>query len=882
MVKVAPYDTSNQLHVHQPEAARRSHRNSVIIHERIQVPSGWEEPLTHKVRRILRNAFYDLGWYESSTAVMMRKLLHGKFMAILTQICLFLALFTRDVFVLAQAPRNFELDLILTLVLIVFLFEFIGLIVTDASYFLSFFFWADLLGTFSMLGDLSYAFGTDAETAHLARSTSGENVIVVRAARAAKLGARAGRLSRVMKLLRLTKFLTDAEQQAVKIAKVISNQLTNVLSTRVAFLTICIAVCLPIFGLMEYPEEDESMSAWTKLLKLNSQQYSKAVDAGNATAEHETWNRMQREVQRLADFYEEYVKDYGPFHACFGAAAGGGDFTCKKEITFQTIFEEPRRKSSIMLFWDGMFQVQFDLARPKQEEATASMGLIITIIVVMLAFGLIMSQSISVIALQPLERMLSVVRDRCGQIFQFTDALAEDNDDSDEEAEAYDGWEHSSEFQLLELVVEKLAAIVTVSAVQQEPEMKEDMNENEIMVLNWMQGTQVGPFAGGTTKRPSTGGHPDPNVVREDPRKSCLNSLPTDVIACLSTPHFDTLDLSKEHAIGVSCYVVTQTDACLSWVCANVEEQHVLKYATIVEGKYPQNPYHNFAHAVDVTWCLMRFFSAVEAHSFIPEPFIFSLLIAGIAHDVGHIGVNNPYLVETSHELAVKYNDHSPLENMHCAMLFQITMEPEANVFSSLSKDLCKELRKIIIMAILHTDIAKHGQMMKELGMLYEMNQEAFDYLEPAGPAQASQSNMQLILSAFLHGADVGNPAKPWEVAKRIAFLCLDEFFAQGDLEKATGIPVQMLNDREKVNGPNSQIGFIEFLISPFVETLVNVMPQLDSTAVYLSANIERWAEVWQSETSPPAEALAKVNARVAKVCARLKAVTRAARGCAL
>ena len=35
---------------------------------------------------------------------------------------------------------------------------------------------------------------------------------------------------------------------------------------------------------------------------------------------------------------------------------------------------------------------------------------------------------------------------------------------------------------------------------------------------------------------------------------------------------------------------------------------------------------------------------------------------------------------------------------------------------------------------------------------------------------------------------------------RRLAHLCVDEFFAQGDMEKEKGIPVQMLNDRDKVN----------------------------------------------------------------------------------
>jgi hypothetical protein len=58
-----------------------------------------------------------------------------------------------------------------------------------------------------------------------------------------------------MKLLRFLPFVNNSQQDDdVKMARVISNQLTNVLSTRVAFLTICIVVVLPIFGMFTYPE----------------------------------------------------------------------------------------------------------------------------------------------------------------------------------------------------------------------------------------------------------------------------------------------------------------------------------------------------------------------------------------------------------------------------------------------------------------------------------------------------------------------------------------------------------------------------------------------------------------------------------------------------
>jgi len=238
--------------------------------------------------------------------------------------------------------------------------------------------------------------------------------------------------------------------------------------------------------------------------------------------------------------------------------------------------------------------------------------------------------------------------------------------------------------------------------------------------------------------------------------------------------------------------------------------------------------------------------------------------------------VNNQYLIETSNELAVRYNDRSPLENMHCARLFQIISAPETNLFAQIEKDLYKEMRKGMIDAILHTDVTKHNEMIKELGMLYQMNSETFDSLCPE-TAITSNANISLISSMLLHGADVSNPVKPWSLCRRLAYLCMDEFFAQGDLEKAAGIPVQMLNDREKVNRPNAQIGFIEFFIAPMVMEMVHLFPPLHSLAENLDENIQNWSEVWQQEANPAPEAVAKVAARVRKVADNMKILAKTA-----
>eukprot|EP00971_Amphidinium_carterae_P005897 116337-Amphidinium_carterae.1 len=106
--------------------------------------------------------------------------------------------------------------------------------------------------------------------------------------------------------------------------------------------------------------------------------------------------------------------------------------------------------------------------------------------------------------------------------------------------------------------------------------------------------------------------------------------------------------------------------------------------------------------------------TTTRGEQFLPDFTQFWLLIAAVAHDSGHLGVNNLYLAEVSHELAVMYNDQSPLENMHCAKLFEMLKDPGANVFREVDKNLYKEIRMGIIETILHTDMTKHNAIVKD------------------------------------------------------------------------------------------------------------------------------------------------------------------------
>merc|ERR1719265_955651 len=151
-----------------------------------------------------------------------------------------------------------------------FLFELLVQSIAFARTYLgSFFFWMDLLGAGSLLLDLSYL--------GLLQSGGGNgsvsnNVVIMRAARIAKLGARAGRFTRLVKLLR---FLPGMQEQGADqgTAKVISARLITALSTRVSCLIIVMVMVMPMFSMWTYPEQDWSMKSWLDILQKTSMRH---------------------------------------------------------------------------------------------------------------------------------------------------------------------------------------------------------------------------------------------------------------------------------------------------------------------------------------------------------------------------------------------------------------------------------------------------------------------------------------------------------------------------------------------------------------------------------------------------------------------------------
>eukprot|EP00928_Gymnodinium_smaydae_P010946 TRINITY_DN14117_c0_g1_i1.p1 TRINITY_DN14117_c0_g1~~TRINITY_DN14117_c0_g1_i1.p1 ORF type:complete len:1017 (-),score=251.02 TRINITY_DN14117_c0_g1_i1:41-3091(-) len=815
-----------------------------------RTPSRLSEATTHKSSRrgSLVSQIGSFGCYAKIARLFAclrpycRAVMKNRPYQVLMLIALLVALFLPDLWVIIDRPSNSDLDVILTVVMLLFVVELtvqsIGL---SRTYLGSFFFWMDLLGTASVLLDVSYL-----PLMQSSQGKSGSSIVILRAARVAKLAARAGRFSKIVKLLRFLPGMRAPVGESM--AKVISNRLVTALSMRVSCLIIVMVIALPMFTFSTFPEQDWSMQSWLEILE---KELVKSPESFKA---------------QFAQFSAAYrEKSYFPFR--LQPIAG---FDMPKELADFSLTGFARGppahpRNAVRLEGDILF-CDFNFTVPNQMDAWMNAGVQLFIMSLIVMNALMLSNFVSGVVLQPLEKLMVQVNKMTSTISKSVHEMTSTMRAFDENGTAGlddDNEENPlNETQQLELVLQKLAVLSNIAMQKSivDADVLEALSEGEKNILHGYNNS-FQPAQRSSSKKSRDGLD---NEHDEDHEEALLAQKAIVENAGLSLDlinsfNLNPLELDRARNQAAAMFFLNQNHG------VSVHAVQMRDFLEEVEKNYKKEaPYHNWYHAVDVAHCVYRLLLLCNGEAYFNSYERYGLLVSAIAHDLGHMGFNNIFLTETSHELALRYNDRSPLENMHCAKLFEIVVQPRCNIFESMSRQQYKDVRKVCIEAILHTDNAHHFVMVKEVQMLYEVNSETLKQLRvdpddhTLKPTRdviecfRQPDSLKLLLSLFLHFADISNPMKPFRICRIWAAKIIEEFFVQGDKEKALGVPVQALNDRDKVNRPFSQVGFIEFLVSPLALVVVKILPPVEPFAAQMVTNAATWHQYWLSETQPP------------------------------
>ncbi|OMJ69908.1 hypothetical protein SteCoe_32255 [Stentor coeruleus] len=303
---------------------------------------------------------------------------------------------------------------------------------------------------------------------------------------------------------------------------------------------------------------------------------------------------------------------------------------------------------------------------------------------------------------------------------------------------------------------------------------------------------------------------------------------------------FELIKVTKDPAFEVGFYIFNTLGLCERF---QIDNASLRKFLTTVENGYNRNNfYHNSIHAADVTAStLFLIQKGLSRCGNLVDLDVFALIVAALCHDIGHPGVNNAFLVATGNELALKYNDLSCLENMHSNKAFTIMRSEGCKITQYLCKPDFQRFRKSVLGAILSTDLQVHFDKVTEFRVNLDKKLDISD-----------DKFRHLAIQMCLKCADIGHGAR--KLAIHIQWTCLitKEFFKQGEKEREFGIPVTPLCDRDNCIVSKSQVGFLEYLVTPlfkvwedFIEQNNEEESELETRICLMNVreNIEYWNE---------------------------------------
>jgi high affinity cGMP-specific 3',5'-cyclic phosphodiesterase 9 len=273
----------------------------------------------------------------------------------------------------------------------------------------------------------------------------------------------------------------------------------------------------------------------------------------------------------------------------------------------------------------------------------------------------------------------------------------------------------------------------------------------------------------------------------------------------------------------------------------DIEMGSLYNYFKVAKCYYRNNAYHSFAHALMTVHYSYRYMVVTSLSENLVKSDIMALIVGALVHDIDHRGRNNAFESMTRSELAIRYNDSSPLENHHCAQAFQIALSRgECNIFKNLDAQTFCVLRQRMVAGILSTDMKFRGDHVRLL--------QAFN-LQPG----TDNSQAQFLVELLLHAADISGPCMPKDISLRWVKAIHTEFTLQVEDEKRLGLPVTKFMDgmRDPVTAAKSQVGFLDFVMHPLFDPLWAGFPGLQESKALFDENKRNIVDTAEGRGSP-------------------------------
>ena len=284
--------------------------------------------------------------------------------------------------------------------------------------------------------------------------------------------------------------------------------------------------------------------------------------------------------------------------------------------------------------------------------------------------------------------------------------------------------------------------------------------------------------------------------------------------------------LQANHATDMNAFCLTARalmSPYLHNVLLGITPEILTGFAKAMNNAYLDVPYHNSEHGAMVAHHACVLLELTGLRAFLGGMDRLALIVAALGHSVSHFGRTNSFLIETRHELAQRYNDMSVLENFHASRTFEIIRSSkQTNFLATMSKKDEKRFRNRVVQLILATDTSHHFTHLSELRM------RLLNFTKMFEDPEVIESDKRIGLISVVMAADMGFFAASIDVHSTWMDRMLQELAQQGDDEKALGLTVSPMCDRQTQEIESIAVGMIKLLAIPMFNEIANLVRKLN------------------------------------------------------
>lgn len=300
----------------------------------------------------------------------------------------------------------------------------------------------------------------------------------------------------------------------------------------------------------------------------------------------------------------------------------------------------------------------------------------------------------------------------------------------------------------------------------------------------------------------------------------------------LESYKFDSYSLVANGADRMPSLVIQMTKNLFSLQRFGLDE--LRRFVLTVKKNYRDVPYHNWTHAFAVAhsmYLVIRSgndkFTALEA---------LAMFFASLCHDLDHRGRTNSWMKNEQTPLAAVYST-STMEHHHFNQTITILQHEGHNIFSHLSPAEYKTVLGYMKECILATDLA----------LFFGNKSKLKDLVDKGEFSWENQEHRKLLRAICMTACDLSACTKPWEIQLEIVKVIYQEFYAEGDLEKAQGKTPIAMKDRNTAHElPAHQVGFLVGICLPCYELLQRCIPDTKPLVEGSQTNLAKWSRMAQ------------------------------------